>query len=202
MLRLFYTIISLPCCVCLLSACAPTEKYYAVRDHAPLVSTLGFYITAPPGDDWYEKHQQESLFFLKLSKPTTYSLTTKATELILNRKFMRQKDFMEYVKGMKELHDGINRYSNSSSTYSWENSRSPFCIRYQQNYEDRSVKNLGKNDFIQVKNTGLVCMHPESSEVGIDISYIEKSIPGTQNPSYKNEGEQFLNSLMFKLAQK
>ena len=193
----FLIIISVCCDIFLLSACAPAEKYYAVRDHKPLVSTLGFSISPPPGNDWYETHQEESLCFLKLSKPATYSLSTKATELVLDKIFVRQKDFLEYVKGIKELHDGTDRYSNASSSFTWEDSRSPFCVRYQQNYEDRGVKNLGKNDFVQVKNTGLVCMHPESSKVGIDISYVEKSIPSTHNHSYKDEGEQFLSSLTF-----
>jgi hypothetical protein len=197
MQRLIHTLISICCCACLLTACASAERYYVVRDHAPLVSTLGFHITPPPGDDWYEKHQEESLYFLKLSKPTTYSLSTKATELVLDRKFIRQKDFMEYVKGMKELHDGTTQYSNASSTFTWEDSLSPFCVRYQQNYEDRGIKNLSKNDFVQVKKIGLVCMHPESTEVGIDISYLEKFISNTRNLSYQDEGEKFLSSLQF-----
>jgi hypothetical protein len=192
-----YNIVFFLGCINLLTACASTEKYYAVREHKPLVSTLGYHITPPPGDNWYETHQEESLCFLKVSKPVTYSLSTKATELVLDKKFSRQKDFMEYVKRMKELHDGTNRYSNTSSTFTWEDSRSPFCVRYQQNYEDRGIKNLNKNDFVQVKNIGLVCMHPEATEVGIDISYLEKSLSNTRNPSYQDEGEQFLSSLRF-----
>jgi hypothetical protein len=197
MRRHLYITVFLLNCIGLLTACASTEKYSMVREHKPLVSTLGFHITPPPGDNWYEKHQNESLYFLKLSKPATYSLSTKATELVLEKKFSRQNDFMEYVKRMKELHDGTNRYSNTSSTFTWEDSRSPFCVRYQHNYEDRGIKNLNKNDFVQVKNIGLVCMHPEATEVGIDISYLEKSLSNTRNPSYQNEGEQFLSSLQF-----
>jgi hypothetical protein len=197
MQRHFHLIIFFTYCTGLLTSCAPTDKYYAVKDQKPLVSTLGFYITAPPGENWYETHQEESLCFLKLSKPTSYSLSTKATELVVDKKFSRQKDFMEYVKRMKELHDGTDRYSNTSSSFTWEDSRSPFCVRYQQNYEDRGIKNLNKNDYVQVKNIGLVCMHPESTEVGIDISYLEKSISNTRHTSYQNEGEQFLSSLQF-----
>jgi hypothetical protein len=197
MQRDFHLIIFFTCSIGLFSSCASTDRYYAVKDHKPLVSTLGFYITAPPGENWYETHQEESLFFLKVGKPTSYSLSTKATELVVDKKFSRQKDFMEYVKRMKESHDGTNRYSNSTSSFTWEDKRSPFCIRYQQDYEDRGIKNLNKNDYVQVKNIGLVCMHPESTEVGIDISYQEKSISNTRNPSYQNEGEQFLSSLQF-----
>jgi hypothetical protein len=192
-----YNIVFFLGCINLLAACASTEKYYAVREHKPLVSTLGYHITPPPGDNWYETHQKESLCFLKVSKPITYSLSTKATELVLDKRFSRQKDFMEYVKRMKELHDGTNRYSNTSSTFTWEDSRSPFCVRYQQSYEDRGIKNLNKNEFVHVKNIGLVCMHPEATEVGIDISYLEKSLSNTRSRSYQDEGEQFLSSLQF-----
>jgi hypothetical protein len=199
MLRVSPTFIFLLSCICLLTACAPTDKYYAVRDSKPLVSSLGFYITPPPGENWYEAHQDESLLFLKLMKPETYSLSTKATELVLEKKFSQQKDFLDYVKKLKALHDGTNRYSNASSTFTWEESRSPFCVRYQQNYEDRGVKNLKNNDYVKIRNIGLVCMHPESAEIGIDISYLEKSISNTRAPSYQNEGEIFLSSLRFVL---
>jgi hypothetical protein len=197
MLSFYINIIYLSVFSCLVTACAPADRYYAVRDQTPLVNSLGFHISPPPGSNWYEKHQQESLCFLKLTEPTTYSLSTKATELLFEKRFISQKDFMDYVKATKKLRDNPDRYSNATAVYTWENSLSPLCVRYQQNYEDRGVKNLEKNNFVKVKNIGLVCMHPESPKVGIDISYIEKSISNTHTLSYQNEGEKFLSSLTF-----
>jgi hypothetical protein len=198
MRKLLATLILISGCISLLAACATDTRYYAVRDHKPLVSTLGFSITPPPGDNWYESHQNDSLLFRKLGKYKTYSLTTKATELVLNKKFDRQRDFMNYVKEIKALHLNKKQLSNASTMFSWADSTdSQYCVRYQQDYEDHGLRNLGKNDYVMVKNIGLICMHPETPEVGIDISYLEKSIASAHPPSYKDEGEKFLGSLMF-----
>ncbi len=181
----------------LLNGCSSAVKYYAVRNHKPQMSTLGFSITPPPGDNWYETHQKDSLLFLKLGKHKTYSLTTKATELVLHRRFAGQTDFMEYVKEIKTLPIKASHLANASSVFSWADESSPFCVRYQQAYEDHRYKNLRKNDYVKVKNIGLVCMHPDTPEVGIDISYVEKSIASAHPTSYQEEGEKFLSSLTF-----
>jgi len=198
MRNLFTTFFLLCGCFFLLNACAANTRYYAVREHKPLLSTLGFSITPPPGDNWYEAHRNESLLFLKLGKYKTYSLTTKATELVLRKNFPHQKDFMNYVKKIKTLRISNKRMSNAKTVFSWANTaESPYCVRYQQNYEDHGLKNLRKNDYVKVKNIGLVCMHPENPDVGIDISYKEKYIASANPPSYQAEGEKFLTSLTF-----
>ncbi len=197
MRKITTTFIFITGCLILLASCAADNGYYAVRDHKPLVSTLGFSIVPPPGDNWYESHRNESLFFLKLGKYKTYLLTTKATELVLNKTFDRQKDFMKYVKKIKKIHPKTNHFSNASSIFTWADSTSPYCVRYQQDYEDHGLKNLKKNDYVKVRNIGLVCMHPDSPKVGIDISYLEKSVASAHPPSYEEEGEKFLGSLVF-----
>lgn len=185
-------------CLLLLAACAQEDtNYYAVMNRKPQVSTLGFSIIPPPGKNWYESHQNASLLFLKLCKNRTYSLTTKATELVLNKGFVRQRDFMRYVKEIKKLDTKRPRYTNVSSVFTWVNFGSPYCVRYQRDYEDHGLKNLRKNDYVKVKNIGLVCMHPDTPKVGIDISFLEKSIASAHPPSYEKEGEKFLNSLNF-----
>ena len=104
---------------------------------------------------------------------------------------------MEYVKKIKTLHDKGKRFVNASSVFSWKENDSPYCIRYQRDYEDHEIKNLRHNTYVKVKNIGLVCMHPEFPKVGIDISYLEKIISGTHPHSHRDEGEKFLSSLMF-----
>ncbi len=197
MRKILTIIVYLVSCIPLLAGCAADTKYYAVRDHKPLLSTLGFSIIPPPGKNWYESHQDQSLLFLKLGKNRSYAITTKATEIVLNKKFAHQNDFMNYVKKIKKLHRKGKNFVNASSVFSWKENNSPYCIRYQQDYEDHNVKNLRHNKYVKVKNIGLVCMHPEFPKVGIDISYLEKFISGTHSPSHRDEGEKFLSSLMF-----
>ncbi len=175
-----------------------SNKYYPVKNHGPRVSTLGFYITPPPGGDWYEKHIDDSLYYFKRTKPTTYALTTKATELVFKDDFSWKGDFLEYVKTEKGLEEvRSDRYRNCTSDYSIEDNLSSLCVRYQRQYDDYGDIRSGRYKYIKVVNNGLVCLHPDSPKVGIDINYMEKSIPQENNPSYINEGEIFLSSLNF-----
>jgi len=63
------------------SGCSHTDsKYYPVANNSPRISSLGFYILPPPGGDWYEKHLDNSLYYLKRTGGGSYALTTRATE--------------------------------------------------------------------------------------------------------------------------
>lgn len=181
------------------SSCSKhSNKYHPVRNHLPRVSSLGFHISPPPGDNWYEKHLNESLYYLKRNLPDTYVLTTMATELLFKDNYPLRNDFLEYVKSQKRLLEkSSGRYRNCILYYSIEETSSSLCVRYQQKYDDYGDKGKGNYAFVKVVSKGLVCKHPESSRVGIDISYMEKSIPQANNPSYKDEGENFLRSLKF-----
>ncbi len=199
MIKNIFTPLSFLILIYLLTSCSTySNKYYPVRNHNPRVSTLGFHVSPPPGMDWYEKHVDASLYYLKKTKPYTYALTTRATELTFKDSFTLKDDFLEYVKTQKSIHKGPkDRYRNCTIEYYIEESLSRLCIRYQLNYDDYGDEGRGDYEFVKVINKGLVCQHPESPRIGIDINYLEKSIPQVNNPSYRNEGENFLSSLSF-----
>ncbi len=181
-----------------LSSCSSkSTKYFPVVHDKPRVSTLGFRITPPPGKDWYEKHKNATLHYYKKTLPHTYLLTSKASEIKLDTSFSWQKDFIHFAKNKKAIFHNNTRYQNITFDYTMQDSLSEFCLRYRYMYEDHGDPGRGAYKFVQVKDVGLVCMHPDSPEVGIDISYVEKFIPEAGDPSYHNEGETFLSSLRF-----
>lgn len=182
----------------LASACAkPVSKYYPVTDCAPRKSTLGFSVTPPPGKEWFEKHKEESLYYLKRTQPRLYSISTKATEIHVDKAFQMKKDFYDYVKNNKELARPPESYRNIEFNYTDMNDLSPYCVRYSNTYEDHGGQNASAQTFVKVKKTGILCMHPESTQNGIDMYYLERSLSSAQEPSFQKEGEQFLSSLRF-----
>lgn len=205
-----YSRLQLFCIVFLLSAilssCATTSSsyknhYFPVKNRAQRDSSLGFSIAPPTGINWYEKLNDNSLYYLKKIQTNNYSIYTKATEIHLDGKDLDLDHFLQYVKNDKSLMPASGDYRNISFRYSQEKELSPLCVRYVQSYEDHTHKNLGKDEFIKVQKKGLVCMHPDTPENGVDMFYVESTRQSPKHPnqsSYKDEGEIFLSSLKFR----
>lgn len=195
-----FSVSSLSCLllVLLLGACArPASEYHPVTDAVPRESTLGFSVTPPPGTAWFERHHDESLLYLKRTRPQHYSIATRATEIHLEKAFQQKRDFHDYVKSLKELSQPPSSYRNVEFRYADVDDLSPFCVRYMTKYEDHGAKIAGGQSYIKVKRTGILCMHPESPRNGIDMYYQERSLSSYREPSFQKEGEQFLSSLRF-----
>ena len=175
-----------------------TNHYFPVKNRTERASTLGFSITPPSGVNWYEKLNNNSLYYLKKVQTNNYSIYTKATEIHLDNSELESERFLQYVKNDKKLTTNGD-YRNISIRFAQEKELSPLCIRYFQNYEDHGNKTLKKNEFVRIYKNGLVCMHPETPENGIDMFYVESFMDsrGELNQSYKDEGEFFLSSLKF-----
>ena len=180
-----------------LVGCAEKKKYYRVISHTPRRSTFGFSIEPPPGKGWYEKHKDESIIYLKKTDANQYSLQTKATEINLSKSIQLKEEFIKYVHEKKAKTLVGTRHKNAKLDYLIEEKRSTLCVKYTVRYEDHGYKNLKKDDYVIIKNNGLICMHPDVPTNGIELSYMEKTLSSTHHQSYLNEGEMFLNSLAF-----
>lgn len=179
-----------------------TNHYFAVNNHEQRASSLGFSIAPPSGVGWYEKINNNSLYYLKKITSDDYSIYTRATEIHLDDSELEAERFLQYVKNNKSLNTASGDCRNVSFHYTHDTALSPRCIRYTQSYDDYGIKNLKKNEFVRVRKNGLVCMHPENLHNGIDLFYTESAVqsPEAQYQSYRDEGESFLNSLKFHLA--
>lgn len=187
----------------LLSSCATGDnRYIPVFTSQPRVSTLGFSITPPPGLNWYEKVNDSSLFYLKKVTLKNYFLYTRATELHFGQEFSRSADFLEYVKNRKGVNTAPDLFKNMH--YSYEvSTRSDYCVSYWQEYEDHSLVTQNRavyDNIANVTSKGLICIHPEKPGFGIDMYYLERTLPGSSFVSYAEEGEKFLGSLSFLTA--
>lgn len=174
--------------------------YHAVTNYKPRESTLGYSITPPPGDNWYEKLDKDSLYYLKINKShRQYSILTEAREVQLSKDLKNSIELQGYVKSEKEKSLFSSNFENPNLTVQVEESPSKKCVRYRQSYQDHEWKGLGDGSYVNVDTQGIFCLHPDNARVGVDVSYVEKSLSNTMAISYSNEGEKFLASLIFRL---
>ncbi len=184
-----------------LSSCTASyqNRYFPVKNMQQRESSFGFSITPPTGKHWYEKLNNNSLYYLKKTDRKDYSIYTKATEIHLKAKELKADTFLQFVIRSKKLNMASGNFKNVSFQIIQNNKLSPLCVRYIQKYEDHSRKYNRKNTYIDVKNNGLVCMHPDKPRNGVDMYYVESTLhtPEKSAQLFTNEGEYFLSSLKF-----
>ncbi len=173
-------------------------RYYAVKNHKPRKSTLGFSITPPPGSNWYEKLEGNSLYYVKINKlHKQYVILTEAREVHLSKNIRNPTEILGYVKMEKEKSLASSKFKKPNLTVQMAASLSESCVRYSRSYEDHGVKELHGRRYVNVDTQGLFCLHPGNARVGIDVNYVEKSLSNTLVKSYSSEGELFIVSLKF-----
>ena len=173
-------------------------RYHAVKHHKPRASTLGFSITPPPGSDWYEKLQDDSLFYVKINDlHTRYVILTEAREVHLKKNIGSLAEIESYVEREKKKDIESPHYKQQNISVHNEDSPAEECVRYNQYYQDHGLQGLKKGSYVNVDTHGLFCLHPDNRKVAIDINYVEKSLSNVQVTAYSSEGETFLASLKF-----
>ena len=175
------------------------NRYFPVKNLAQRESSLGFSITPPTGDSWFEKLNNNSLYYLKKTGRKDYAIYTKATEIHLNPNELKADRFLQFVTRSKKPHTKSGDFQKVAFQVIPDNALSPLCVRYVLTYEDHSMKSQSKEEYINIKNSGLVCMHPDTLFNGVDMCYVERSLQSSKNPIGKSneEGEFFLRSLKF-----
>lgn|GEM_PF-1418614 len=186
-------------CGCASQTNSFSNRYFPVKNNKKRESSLGFSITPPSGAGWFEKLNDNSLYYLKRIKTNNYSIYTKATEIHIPDADLEAESFLLFVKQSRQLNVNSSDYRNISTSYSVNPELSPLCVRYYQKYEDHGNKNLKRDDFVEIQKNGLVCMHPDTLSDGVEMFYVESFLRSQANgaPSYKAEGESFLGSLEF-----
>ena len=195
-LSIFAAFLTLLLCSC---TTVYQNRYFPVNNLAQRESSLGFSITPPAGKHWYEKLNNNSLYYLKKTNQKDYAIYTKATEIHLRPEDLKADRFLAFVLKSKKLNNASGDFQNISLRIIQTKALSPLCIRYIQIYEDHSAKYLGKDEYVNIKNSGLVCMHPDTPRNGVDMYYVESSLKSSENPinDLNEEGESFLKSLKF-----
>ncbi len=175
------------------------NRYFPVKNLAQRESSLGFSITPPTGDSWFEKLNNNSLYYLKKTGRKDYAIYTKATEIHLSPNELKADKFLQFVTKSKKLCATSGNFQNVAFQIIPDNTLSPLCVRYVLTYEEHNIQQQNKYEYVNVKNSGLVCMHPDTLFNGVDMCYVESSLQSSKNSIGKinEEGEFFLKSLKF-----
>lgn len=192
--------LTISCLLGLNTSCSSPERYYPVTDIAPRQNSHGFSISPPHGEGWYEKHKGDSLLYLKKTGSSDHLVYMKATEISINPNLYSDIGFGEYVRIMKKSDLPEDRYENIIFTIEPYTSISPYCVRYLRTYKDYGDNRDKNSVYVNVENGGMVCMHPDNPEFGIDMYYSGRSKATSDLISYRKEGDTFLNSLHFDSA--
>ncbi len=199
-MKAIYTFFIITLLVSGLCSCNTTRdnKYYPVRTTSPRISTLGFYVSPPPGDDWYEKRLKQSLYYFKNTRGKQYAIMTQATEILFTEDSNNTQEIIDYLKKIEENVILGAKIKNHVFLYAKENTAQSFCYSYEQSYDDYSTPQKGAFPYVRIFNKGIVCRHPHVPKMGIDVNYKEKLLPDVApQPSLRKEGELFLSSLSF-----
>jgi hypothetical protein len=173
------------------------QKYDPVKDREPRISSLGFSIVPPPGENWLESFADQSIYYIKKINPEIQSFYTGATEIKTSKSFATAEDFLIFVKEKKDFNKYPNRYQKAKNEYKIDTHLAPFCVSYVLICEDHEAKNLGGNKFLLMSTKGLICMHPDYPKVGVDVYYSDRSVPNQEKKLLEKEGEAFIQSLKF-----
>ena len=198
---------SLPVVLLSLSLCgcaSYSSRYHLVNNSKKRESSLGFSIKPPSGSGWLEKLNNDSLYYLKQTRTPEHSMYTKATEIHLSDTHLDATQFMQFVKKSQELDINTGAYRNISTQYAYDTALSPLCVRYSHRYEDHGNTTLKPDEFVKIRKSGIMCMHPDRPSDGVDMFYVESFLQSkaSGHPSYREEGEFFLSSLKFYPAAK
>ncbi len=182
-----------------ISGCAQRPTYYPVKDHQPRQNSLGFSISPPTGTSWYETLQGTSLIYYKKTELDDYLLYAKASEVELKTAPINTQEFTTWVKSEKEIALSPSRYKNINFTLKPEPDISKYCLRYSRTYEDHGGSTDTNEDelFFTIENSGIYCLHPDSGNVGVDISFVEKLPQTILHSQFRDEVRSFMKSLRF-----
>ena len=175
----------------------PPEGFVKIEVSKERKGSLGFTFMTPNGDDWYERYGQNTLMYFKKTEPSKLSYFAGATEVPFDKQSKTESDLLNYVKSYKKIQNK-SRFKNAVIDLSIDKIESIVCINYKEQAEDHKAKNLGNHKFLIMTNVGRVCMEPTKKNKLVDIHYSVRSVPNLNIDSYISEGDNFINSLVYK----
>ncbi len=181
------------------STITPPKGFVKVEKSSERAGSLGFAFMTPKGENWFQGFSDKTLMYLKITDSSKLSFFAGATEVPFDSKSKSDKALLDYIYSYKNDWGGnLDRYKNVQIELDLIKSLGVTCVKYKQTGEDHNAKNLGNNKFLVLTNVGRVCLQPTSKNMLVDIYYSSRALPGLDINSYTQEGEYFINSLVYK----
>jgi hypothetical protein len=177
----------------LIYSCATTQ--IPVSSSGVFRSNHGFSFKLPSGNAWEEKKQGNPLFsFYKLPRNESHSFYAQAAEFVLEQEFKSPEEFLVFVRNANGVDRSSDRFEIIESDFMLKPEIAPLCVYYRQKWKDYAAKNIGSNSFLITEATGYMVLHPDSSKLGLHISYSERYLK-EYDSALQLEGDKYLKSL-------
>ena len=193
---------------CALLSAAMLAGEAAAQMHAvPITETTkayamdGYRVQPPPGKNWFEMQRNRELaLFGKRLDSTTHSFGATAISGLIDDKFETREKFQEYVNKLRTAELDAKRFRVIEFESAVDDTFPAWCVRYRLKHTDRDAA-LARNRTLLTEDIGVTCLHPNKSNLIVDVGYSERGRPAelSAEPSaeLRKEGERFMRSLEF-----
>lgn len=180
-----------------------------VKDPTVRIEAYGFSILPPPGKDWKRRPD----LHMKGSDAVVFGKKGNSKTHTIGIMVVRQEGFDPAAVGFAEYATNpevFAAYVKNSVMHAnppegrmriLELSVVPdtkwgHCAREDIKFEDHG--SAFKSQILIQKDWGYVCLHPDSSQILIEMTFSERGLPEESDPSLIIAAEQFFNSLQFR----
>ena len=156
----------------------------------------GYSILPPQGQDWFElKRDRQTVFFGKKIASRTHAFIATAMSAPIADKFEAPDAFRDYIGRVLPLR-GEGRHRVTENRVETDKGAGRFCVKYQVKAEDRDAP-YAEGKTLSAETFGVTCLHPDSPNLIISVSYTERGSPAETSAELRAEGESFVRSLKF-----
>lgn len=139
----------------------------------------------------------DEIVFASGDKNTLVTYIAKAAVMQMRGKYTNEefKQFIEsnYLWGKENRN---KRFSVIRDEYSVSDEMNSFCIRYYAKAKDYSPKAPVDGDYFILENEGLICRHPENTNIVTAFEFSKRYLPENP-PSTSNKAQQFFKNIKF-----
>lgn len=156
----------------------------------------GYSVLAPPGKNWFElKRDGRNVYFGKKIASRTHAFIATAMSGLIAEKFEKPEEFRNYVSRMLPLRSN-ERHTVIENQVELDQAAGRFCVRHYTKAEDRDAL-YARGKMLLAETIGVSCLHPDSPDLSISVSYTERGYQQEASAVLRAEGESFVRSLKF-----
>ena len=156
----------------------------------------GFSLMQPQEGNWIiSSKADDEIVFVSGDKNTFVTYIAQAAIMRLEERYTNE-EFKKYIESnyLWGKENKNKRYSAIREEYSVSNEMNSFCIRYYSQVKDYSPKAPVDGDYFILENEGLICRHPENTNIATTFEFSKRYLPANIPNAFPHRAQQFQNS--------
>jgi len=174
-----------------LTACAIYPQHPGgQRIYQPGVSFI-----PPAGNQWSElMHSTYQITLITKGKSTDETIVV-AAQIFQLPPFNSKEEFLKFVQKGRASEPQTGRFEAIRNHEMLDEQRKETCAKHQAASKDFGAKRGG--EFTIYETSGMNCIHPKNTNVGVFIELSRKAPPGTTNDEFESLAGSLLKSTQF-----